>query len=128
MSMIDILDKNFKKGDRVIERDSQLCGTVIEVHDRDGRTHVVMRADNGSLRGHNIWHYEKLPCAQSRAQHQTLVTQPKSTEQKFKVGVRAVCIGGIHGLITESESDLITMMIDGSRFTMTESPHNFILE
>ena len=47
-------------GDRVREHDSQMTGTIIEIHDRWGHTNAVMKGDNGQRYEHALWHFEQI--------------------------------------------------------------------
>lgn len=49
-----------KVGDKVRELDSLIIGTIIEIHDDYGITHIVMMGDNGQKYDHNISHYRLL--------------------------------------------------------------------
>lgn len=50
----------FEIGDKVRERDSLTTGVVVEVHNKYGVTHVVMKGDDGKKYDHNIYHYQLL--------------------------------------------------------------------
>ena len=47
-------------GDRVKEHDSQMTGTIIEIHDRWGHTNAIMKGDNGRRYEHALWHFEQI--------------------------------------------------------------------
>ena len=44
-------------GQRVIEQDSKIHGTIIEIHNRYSHTNAIMKGDNGQLYQHHISHF-----------------------------------------------------------------------
>jgi hypothetical protein len=53
-------DDDFKVGDRVIERDSGMRGTIIEIHFKYNYMHAIMKGDDGRIYDHNFSHYTKI--------------------------------------------------------------------
>jgi hypothetical protein len=50
---------SLKVGDRVVENDSGMSGTIIEIHDRWSHTRAIMRGDDGKTYEHSLWHFRK---------------------------------------------------------------------
>ena len=51
---------DFKVGDRVIERDSNMRGTIIEIHFKYNYMHAIMKGDDGREYDHNFSHFSKI--------------------------------------------------------------------
>jgi len=56
----DSPDRSLKIGDRVIEHDSRVIGTIIEIHDRYSRTSAVMMGDNSRKYENHISHFSHI--------------------------------------------------------------------
>jgi len=144
------LGRIFKIGDRVLERDSSMLGTVIKVHNNYGFTHLVMKGDDGKEYDHNLNHYtlvdnlnpidlqtiinkieeekeiSRLATIESRKTSDIIYVGDRVIEYKSKIGGKIIEIYKKYGIYYGKmiDDDNITYDKELSNYTKIKSPEH----